>query len=174
MKHNEARKKTTAFIDGELKEAEKASFEAHVEQCTECKTEVETIRNNDLFLRKAQPLEPAADFKSGLNGKIDGMAGRKPVFTLERLLPVPIALAVIVLFLSGILAVAPVLYAANSNGKASVTAIAGKALAACMTGSIFAPAAFAKFCDACNMNMCACCSAKTGQKCTMGGHDHGK
>jgi hypothetical protein len=51
--------------------------------------------------------------------------------------------------------------------------MAGKALAAGMTGSIFSPAAFAKFCDACSMNMCECCGEKCSDNCKMGGNGHG-
>jgi hypothetical protein len=169
MEHKEAWKKIPVFIDGELKEAEKTSMSAHIQQCAECKKEYETFSNNDLYLKKGLELEPSDHFISKLNNKINGLPVKKSLFTLDRLIPVPIALGILVLFISGIFVAAPVLYAANNgNIKAQMKEMAGKAFAACMTGGIFAPAAFAKFCDTCNMNMCTCCSAKTGQKCTIG------
>jgi anti-sigma factor RsiW len=175
MEHKEAGKKIPAFMDGEIKGDEKDSVSAHIQQCAECKKEYETFSNNDLYLKKGIELEPSDYFISKLNNKINELPVKKPVFTLDRLMPVPIAMGILALLISGMLAAAPVLYAANnSNIKAQVKEMAGKAFAACMTGSIFAPAAFAKFCDTCNMNMCTCCSAKTGQKCTMGGNENGK
>ena len=175
MEHDETKKKIAALIDGEVKGDEKASFLSHIEQCAECKKEYDILLGNDMRLKKGPELEPSAFFNSKLNNKIAQAEARKPVFRLERLIPVPVVMGLLVLLVSGMLAAAPVLYAANNNNiKAQAAEMAHDAFAACVTGSIFAPAAFVKFCDACNMNMCTCCTGKTGQKCTMGGHDHGK
>jgi len=173
MEHNEAWKKITAFIDGELKEKEKTAVSAHMKQCVECSKEYETLSNNDLCLKKAKELQPSDYFRQGFYNKIETRVNKIPGFSFGKLIPVPIAMAILVLIISGMLVVTPMLYAANNN-KNQAKEMAGRAFAACMAGSIFAPAAYAKFCDACGMNMCTCCSGKTGQKCIMGGHYNGK
>jgi anti-sigma factor RsiW len=175
MEHNETKKKIAALIDGEVKGDEKVSILSHIEQCDECKKEYDILLSNDMYLKKGMELQPSSFFNSKLNQKIGQAPARKPVFWLERLIPVPLVMGLLVLFVSGMLVTAPVLYASN-NGNIRVQAkdMAGKAFAACLAGSVFAPAAFAKFCDVCNMNMCTCCTGKTRQKCTMGGNKNGK
>lgn len=175
MEHNEVKKKITAFIDGEINEDEKGQILSHIGQCAECKEEHETLLKNDLYLQNGAELEPSVYFNAKLDKKIEAEGDRKPVFWLERLIPVPIVMALLVLLISGMLVTAPVLYAANnSNIKAQVKEMAVKIFACCVTGSVFAPAAFAKFCDTCNMNICSCCAMMNGQKCPMGGNENGK
>lgn len=175
MEHKDARKRLAAFMDGELREAERAPIAAHIEQCAECKKEYEALSNNYLYLKKGVELEPSDHFNSKLKSKIDGQPVKKPLFWIERLIPVPVVMGILVLFISGMFVAAPVIYAAgNNNIKARAKEMAYEAFSACVTGSVFAPAAFAKFCDVCNMNICTCCSIKTGQKCQMGGNENGK
>lgn len=168
MKHEEIKAKLGAFADNEAKDHEKREIEAHLETCTECRAEIETIEANREILRRAISLEPSADFRARLNAKIDATTARRRVFDISKLIPVPIALSLIVLIASAFFVAAPFIYASNDNGiKLQSNAMAANALIAGMTGSIFAPAAFAKFCDACSANICECCGDKCGENCKM-------
>jgi hypothetical protein len=174
MKHEEIKRKIGAFMDDEVKDAEKSEITAHLEACAECRGELEALAANNAILSKATGLNPSANFRVGMNAKLDKAAAGRHVFDLTKLIPIPIALSLIVLIASAFFMAAPYIYASNDNEmKTRANEMAGKALAACMTGSIFAPAAFAKFYEACSVNMCECCGDKCGDNCKMGGKKHG-
>ncbi|MBN1114689.1 MAG: zf-HC2 domain-containing protein [Oligoflexia bacterium] len=175
MKHEKIRKKIGAYIDNELNESVKKEVINHLVSCAECRVEAEGIRNLDSMIRATGTAACPPEFTAKLNEKIGQKAEKTRVFSLLKFLPVPVALAVLVLFVSVFFAAAPFIYASENDGmKTEALDMAVKMIAACYAGSAFSPAAFAKFCGACSENMCSCCGeAGVEQKCRNKGVKNG-
>ncbi len=52
----------SAYLDGELPQAQSDAVKAHLDVCPECLGVVETLRRNDTLIRDLPALEPSADF----------------------------------------------------------------------------------------------------------------
>ena len=64
--------KTGAYIDGELPEAERAAFDAHLSSCAECSAEMARFKRLKTFLaaaRMPQMIRPRAVFEARMNSQ---------------------------------------------------------------------------------------------------------
>lgn len=68
----ESSKKCGAYLDGELPQAERAAFDAHVSACGECSVELARLKRLKTFLSAAQMphmIRPRAGFEARLNSR---------------------------------------------------------------------------------------------------------
>ncbi len=176
MKHEEIKGKIAAFMDGEVKEEVKDEIVHHLATCKSCSDEYEALLGLDSYLKNTGDINPPAFFRETLERRIKAGRERKFEFSILKLIPATAVLAAFVLFASAFIVVSPILYAGDGQDtqKQAVESIKS-AVVTCMTASVFAPAAYAAFCDKCGSNMCKCCMAKDpNHKCQCGGHNHGK
>jgi anti-sigma factor RsiW len=178
MEHREIAGKLGAYLDKELPEWAENEVKAHLDACNECSEEYKAVVSQRKYMMKAPGIEVGADFRFKIAEKIERHKASKPVFGFGKLLPAPLALAVLILVFSAYMIVAPVAYGMGNNAlKTQAKNMAVNAVLACACGSVFAPAAFAKFCGACTDNACACTVCKCGPDCKMkmktGGNEHG-
>jgi anti-sigma factor RsiW len=169
MNHDEIKAKISAFIDNELREDLKNEVFLHMQGCSECSAEAESLRKQDALLKGSGEINPSLSFRVRLNAKT---TKKEPVKTgwinVGRLIPIPLALSILVMIFSVYMAAAPVIYGMNNSSvKVSASEMAKNTVISCMTASVFSPAAFAGFCGACTENACACCGAKCGPDCKM-------
>lgn len=61
----------SAYLAGELGSAEKQSAERHLNECPECRDELESLRKLDAMLSHAGLIEPSAGFVSGVMNRIE-------------------------------------------------------------------------------------------------------
>jgi anti-sigma factor RsiW len=170
MEHREISPKLGAFLDNELAENVRAEVDSHIKSCHECSLELAKLASQQAYLRQAKELEVPFNFRAKITGKIETNKPKTGVFNIGKLLPIPMALSLLILIFSVYMVLAPVAYAmGDGTAAAQSKSMAANAVITCFTGSIFAPAAFARFCDTCNMNACTCCKMKCGNKCKMGG-----
>jgi anti-sigma factor RsiW len=168
MEHREIISKLSAFLDNELPEPAKNEVKAHIGSCNECSKEYEALVFQREYLMKVPAIEPTAAFRAGITAKIGAQKAARPALGIGKFIPVPLALSALILIFSAFMIVAPVAYGMNIGSVRSQTGnMAANAVLAGACGSIFAPAAFAKFCGACTQNACTCCEAKCGANCKM-------
>lgn len=180
VKHDEIKRKIMAFTDNELKGTDSDEITAHIKLCQECR---EIIANYQLLianLKQNRELNPSSSFRARVNAAIDTEKTEKAGWIkINKLIPVPIALAVVVVVFSIYMAAAPVIYGMNNDAaKMSASEMVKNVVMSGITGGVFAPAAFAKFCEACTENACTCkrCEKKCDKDCKMkmGGEKHGR
>lgn len=174
MEHKEAAKKLSAFLDNELPSGVKSGVESHIKECPECASEVEKLALQQVYLKKDAGPDVPVNFKAKVNIAIETQTAARAKFNVGRLFPIPVALSALILIFSAFMVTAPLLYGTNDDAvKAKSGTMAARAVVSGFTGSVFAPAAFAKFCEVCNMNACSCCKEKCGSSCKNGGNKNG-
>jgi len=62
MRHKKTQNLLSAFLDGELKEKQRASIENHLKSCEKCRKEFEKIQNLDNFTLKMKEEVPKEDY----------------------------------------------------------------------------------------------------------------
>jgi anti-sigma factor RsiW len=72
---NSCRQETllSAYLDGELTEAQTAELKIHVAECHTCRRTLETLRHTDALIRDLPPLEPSAEFDRTFWEKVDAL-----------------------------------------------------------------------------------------------------
>lgn len=71
MKAHNDKNKIYKWIDGELRDAEKVAFETHLERCSPCQKEVDSIRTFHQLLKTAPlQIEPSETFEADFWRKI--------------------------------------------------------------------------------------------------------
>jgi anti-sigma factor RsiW len=178
MEHREIAGKLGAFLDNELPEGAGIEVKAHLDACNECSKEYKALVSQREYMRKAPVLEAGTDFRFKITQKIEMQKVSKPVYGFGKWLPAPLAFAALILVFSAYMIAAPVAFGMGNNAlKTQAKNMAVNAVLACTCGSLFAPAAFAKFCGVCTTNACACVACKCGPDCKMnmktGGNGHG-
>lgn len=61
----------SAYLDGELSEAQTVEVKAHLADCPDCRRTVDTMRHTDTMIRDLAPLEPSAAFDRSFWTKVD-------------------------------------------------------------------------------------------------------
>ena len=98
----------TGYVLGELSDGESAAFEAHLEGCPDCQSEVESIRQVAIELALAQAEEPPDHLRTRVLAAVERtpQEGRRPAVISPlrwrpRWIPAGIAAAVVVVALLG-------------------------------------------------------------------------
>ncbi|MCE5300289.1 MAG: zf-HC2 domain-containing protein [Spirochaetia bacterium] len=158
MDHKEAYKKLDAFLDNEIAPALKAGADAHIKNCVECSAELEKLVKQGVYLKAAGEVQVPPNFRAKITEALEAKKAGNGILSIWKLIPIPAAMTFLILVFSAYMVVAPVAYGMNNEKMKSHTQeMTANALAACFTGSVFAPAAFAEFCSACTQNVCTCC-----------------
>jgi anti-sigma factor RsiW len=68
--HQRAQERLSDYLDGDLSGASLEELEAHLETCTECQAELESLRKTLSVLGGLKPVEPSPDFLQQVNQKL--------------------------------------------------------------------------------------------------------
>ncbi len=174
MEHNEARKKMSTFIDGEVKETEKEAIWQHISGCQECNKEYKLFLSQVEILKSIKDIEPSNYFRSKFNEKASAIQPEKIMFPLFKWLPVPVALSALIVMFTFLLIASPRIYGINNAGAQKQALDIAQASFFNNAGQkILAPLNFSDFCDKCGMMLCQCCKNKNCEnKCMQGGNIH--
>jgi len=175
MNCNTITRKLSAYLDNELPEHELRLIKEHCAECETCAAELRLLSSNESLLREVKPIAISSDFGARFRQKARAEgAGNKRVnlaqLFFERLIPVPLALAVLLTLFSAFATLATVLYAApGAAQQGSVTTLVRKSFLGCSGTRMLAPLNFSEFCVNCHCVLCACCSKNGSGACQMKG-----
>jgi hypothetical protein len=98
MEHGFPFELLSAYIDNELSDQQRKMVEEHLRTCQECRREVEEMRNLDGHVRQREVEEPSRDFVFTLNRRVLERIRKRPRFSIWRVMPVlvPVAVAALV------------------------------------------------------------------------------
>ncbi len=101
MKHDIPSELLNGYLDGELLPEQKADFEKHLNDCAQCRQELDALRQLDERIKTREIEEPSRDFFFGVNRRIAERIGKPRRFSLLRLSPVlvPVAAGIVVIAL---------------------------------------------------------------------------
>lgn len=166
--------KLSAYLDRELPEQEAKAVAAHVAECARCVALLREYSQTEAFLNKSKPIQPSTDFRARFwqKAREEASTGTQ-AFALRliaRLIPVPLAIAALLLLFTVISTISPLLAASGApNRGAAVATLAGKTFVGPSGHNILAPMNFTAFCDKCHVMLCACCAEGGMDKCPMKG-----
>ena len=111
--NNDIHDQVTGYVLGELSDGESAAFQAHLETCSECRVEVESLRQVAIELAMEQAEEPPAHLRAKVLAAVAAKSPGKcsqakcphrtvtPIRRRPRWIPAGIAAAVVVISLLG-------------------------------------------------------------------------
>ncbi len=70
MDHQRAQELLSDYLDGELSGEDVAALQQHLEECEECRLELDSLRETLSMLRGLKPAEPSSDFLQKVNRKV--------------------------------------------------------------------------------------------------------
>lgn len=164
----------SVYIDNELTEQEKTALDGHLAGCAECREELMAMRAAGEAVKAVPEVTLSPDFRARFWQKVRESVPIRTVWerVTLRCIPVPVALAALVVIFSGFSVFSPLVYGIQDTAlKSDAVRLAARTVTAGANSKVFAPLNFVDFCDRCTRMLCTDCreGSCTEKQCCCGG-----